>query len=933
MKVFYLMGLWLCLFAHVRAETQLVAYRYWFNNDDVNTTVIPLEQSVASGFFNLEIESAGVPKALNVLHWQVMDDAGRYSVPYARFFYHRSSPPHVQKITGYTFWFNQDVEAREVVVLDEQSNLDYNISFDASRLRPGMNAFHLRFTDAEGLSSSVVSRFFYRMEDGMVNHPDMSRYEYWFDSDVQNRYEGSLMAGDVGAYATEVRTDSLVNGLHSLNIRFADVNGRWSQVQSSYFMKLSYPMHAGFGIRAYEYWWDDAAEVHRVDLDEPVHPAELLLTLEARPLSDGLHTLHFRTCDVKNLWSVPQSFEVERMPLPMFSADQTDFCDKGVVRFINEMDTTGFDFHWDFGDGTTQVGIEAAHAYRDPGTYTVRMTALDRMGLADTSSTLEIRVHSSYLFQTDTTIQVGNGFEWRSYWLDQSGLYEDRMISSTGCDSVYQINLIVADSLLSKPRAILLSPSSVAENKPVGTLIGSFTAIDDDAYDVHTFRLVDGHAHNHWFRLVGNSLYTDTVFNYEQDSMYVVLVEVVDSKGYALSQFVEVSVTNVTEQPTALQLSRYTIAENMPVGSEIGQLSTVDPDGDDTFTYRLVSGEGDVDNDAFLLVGDRLLTAVALDYEQQNRYFVRIETRDANGLTFSRSFTIVVSNVPEGDLTAFTNLYLSNWMVAENQVPPVFVGKISAEGASASKAAFELVTGDGDFDNDHFFISNDSLYSKTVFDFEKRSIYFTRIEARDGLSNAWSKMMVVLVDDVNEHPYALYVSGFAVEEQAPIHSLVGTLMAFDPDLVDAHTFQLVSGLGDVHNSDFVIHQDSLLTNKVLSRTDGISRQVRVEVSDLAGATYVTTLQLVVNPSTELIQPTANAYMAFVDGSTLTVQIPSNALSQNTSIVLYNMLGQEVLRAPMESIHHQWTMDHLNKGIYLLQWMQADRPVQRMHIRH
>jgi hypothetical protein len=74
-------------------------------------------------------------------------------------------------------------------------------------------------------------------------------------------------------------------------------------------------------------------------------------------------------------------------------------------------------------------------------------------------------------------------------------------------------------------------------------------------------------------------------------------------------------------------------------------------------------------------------------------------------------------------------------------------------------------------------------------------------------------------------------------------------------------------------------------------------------------------------------------MAFVDGSTLTVQIPSNALSQNISIVLYNMLGQEVLRAPMESIHHQWTMDHLNKGVYLLQWMQADRPVQRMHIRH
>ena len=56
---------------------------------------------------------------------------------------------------------------------------------------------------------------------------------------------------------------------------------------------------------------------------------------------------------------------------------------------------------------------------------------------------------------------------------------------------------------------------------------------------------------------------------------------------------------DVNEAPTDITLSNGTIAENSAVDTEVGTLTSTDPDAGDSFSYALVTGTGDTDNDSF----------------------------------------------------------------------------------------------------------------------------------------------------------------------------------------------------------------------------------------------------------------------------------------------------------------------------------------------
>jgi PKD repeat protein len=53
-------------------------------------------------------------------------------------------------------------------------------------------------------------------------------------------------------------------------------------------------------------------------------------------------------------------------------------------------------YEWDFGDGTTDTGIETQHAYEDPGEYTVTLTCIDEDG-ASSSATGTVDVSAGYV--------------------------------------------------------------------------------------------------------------------------------------------------------------------------------------------------------------------------------------------------------------------------------------------------------------------------------------------------------------------------------------------------------------------------------------------------------------------------------------------------------------------------------------------------------
>ncbi|WP_199121052.1 cadherin-like beta sandwich domain-containing protein [Pedobacter sp. ASV28] len=98
--------------------------------------------------------------------------------------------------------------------------------------------------------------------------------------------------------------------------------------------------------------------------------------------------------------------------------------------------------------------------------------------------------------------------------------------------------------------------------------------------------------------------------------------------------------------PTNITLTENTVAENLAIGTVVGNLSTTYIDVGQTFTYTLAVGAGDTGNAQFTIVGNQLKTNVVFDYESHNSYSVRIKTTDNCG-SYEKVFIINITDVNE----------------------------------------------------------------------------------------------------------------------------------------------------------------------------------------------------------------------------------------------------------------------------------------------
>jgi hypothetical protein len=99
--------------------------------------------------------------------------------------------------------------------------------------------------------------------------------------------------------------------------------------------------------------------------------------------------------------------------------------------------------------------------------------------------------------------------------------------------------------------------------------------------------------------------------------------------------------------PTDIALSPSSVAENKPIGTTVGRLSSTDPDGSDTHTYTLVAGTGATDNASFTISGNQLKTAASFNYENKSSYSIRVRTTDQMGLSYEEVLTVTITNVAE----------------------------------------------------------------------------------------------------------------------------------------------------------------------------------------------------------------------------------------------------------------------------------------------
>ena len=137
---------------------------------------------------------------------------------------------------------------------------------------------------------------------------------------------------------------------------------------------------------------------------------------------------------------------------------------------------------------------------------------------------------------------------------------------------------------------------------------------------------------------------------------------------FAVINGFEILQTAPPDSPTDITLSSTRISRSAAVGTLAGTLSTLDVTPDDSHSYALVAGTGDVDNTKFDIVGDRLVTNRDLSsLPLGSPLNVRIRTTDLVGNYFEKAFVIELVNDSDNDgldddweLTYFADLTVAS---------------------------------------------------------------------------------------------------------------------------------------------------------------------------------------------------------------------------------------------------------------------------------
>jgi len=333
-----------------------------------------------------------------------------------------------------------------------------------------------------------------------------------------------------------------------------------------------------------------------------------------------------------------------------------------------------------------------------------------------------------------------------------------------------RIDVVAGNQLMLNRRPpVTLSSSSVLENQPIGTIVGTFHTDDPaDPDNFFHYELVSGLGgwDNSEFTIdAAGNLRTAAVFDYVMESSYSIRVRCTDSVGVVTEKVFAISVIEQNQPPTGIGLSNSSVAENQPVGTVVGTLTTTDPDSGDSHTYTLVSGEGDADNASFIIDGNQLKTAAAFNLEAKSSYSIRVRSTDSGGLWTEKLFTVSVTNVNE----APTGIGLSNGTVAENQPSGTLVGTFTAtDPDSGDSHTYTLVSGEGDADNASFIIDGNQLKTAAAFDFEAKSSYSIRVRSTDSGGLWTEKVFTVSVTNVNEAPILVVPAAQTVYEDVDL---------------------------------------------------------------------------------------------------------------------------------------------------------------------
>jgi gliding motility-associated-like protein len=364
---------------------------------------------------------------------------------------------------------------------------------------------------------------------------------------------------------------------------------------------------------------------------------------------------------------------------------------------------------------------------------------------------------------------------------------------------------------------------------PALSIVSAIQSSDPDPNFTPVYSLIAGVLNNDAFSISSSDLIADSVFNYEVQNQQVIQITANDGNGCSISSQFTITIVDTTDTPTDILLSNNIIGEDLPIGTTVGQFSTIDEDSWDAHAYTLVAGAGDTHNIYFTISGDTLSTDSVLDYENIPVYSIRVRSTDLGNAFVEKVFTISLLN--ENDPP--TMILLSNDSITENLPTGSVVGTLSAIDMDVADVhVFTLIN--NVLSNSLFQISGNQLLTADTLDFETQSSHTVLIKVTDSGNDTLTMQFVIGIRDSNDVPTNISLSSNLIFENQPAGILIGNFSSTDQDTADSHTYTFVNGPGDPGNASFTISGNQLFSADTFHFAVQDTFSIRVRSTDLAG---------------------------------------------------------------------------------------------------
>ena len=513
----------------------------------------------------------------------------------------------------------------------------------------------------------------------------------------------------------------------------------------------------------------------------------------------------------------------------------------------------------------------------------------------------------------------GNVLKTRAQFDHESdNSYTIRVRAVSGEDSfekTFVISIVDANDV---PTAIRLSEVLVPETALPGSFVGEFTILDEDIEDTHTLSLIAGEGSdgNTLFAIDGTNLVTAGQFDFETTEAHSIRVRATDAAGASIDRVFTITITDVPEGLLVEQVTpdrdgfqirftgqldvsnldlhnRAAAPENLDVTlrDSAGELiesaiaindsrngfrlvvnSGILSAGDYTLVIR--SGEGGIvaadgrllDGNGDGLVGDDYVSTFMIQPLPAGTAIVGVpgffETagQEVNVPASSAGGIPIIVTASEGvmslDMELFYNpelLDISGIELAED-MPSGALSLINVLEPGRAVIGFfsPQPLGAGSYEVARLLATVPTTAEKDqthVLDVRGASL-------NEGLISAIDDDGIHVVAVGNRAPTDIRLTTSSVVENSPSGTVVGILNASDPDYGDTFTFELVAGEGDVNNASFAIAGSQLITTTDFDFEAGMTRSIRVRVTDGDGESFELTTDIQVLNQVETLYVTS-----------------------------------------------------------------------------